>query len=224
MYTYIQWTRDYWKNREPGFLAVAWFGSSPTPLTHLSAIIKLFLFLSLSTVCVAGRAYWRERLGEGGWRVAESYDHEKILVFNKSFNTLWIVGGSQKFFPVKLEITGTLFLKKIKFSSFIWKFRMEQLQCYIWLTASSYMVKYLRISSYIRKPFLKYDFATAPFGISVYTRKIFFSFYQCSPQIWCWCEIWRIENMMRIFACSLGLEVEELLAARGRQPRLLRTE
>jgi hypothetical protein len=31
----------------------------------------------------------------------------------------------------------------------------------IWLTASSYdMVKYLRISSYIRKPFLIYDFAT----------------------------------------------------------------
>ncbi len=26
-----------------------------------------------------------------------------------------------------------------------------------------YMVKYLRISSYIRKPFLIYDFATAPF-------------------------------------------------------------
>jgi hypothetical protein len=30
-------------------------------------------------------------------------------------------------------------------------------------TASSYMDKYLRISSYIRKPFLIYDFATAPF-------------------------------------------------------------
>jgi hypothetical protein len=28
--------------------------------------------------------------------------------------------------------------------------------------ASSYMGKYLRISSYIRKPFLIYDFATAP--------------------------------------------------------------
>jgi ankyrin repeat protein len=30
------------------------------------------------------------------------------------------------------------------------------------LTASSYMVKYLRISSYIRKTFLIYDFATDP--------------------------------------------------------------
>ncbi len=28
--------------------------------------------------------------------------------------------------------------------------------------ASSYMKKYLNISSYIRKPFLIYDFATAP--------------------------------------------------------------
>ncbi len=33
----------------------------------------------------------------------------------------------------------------------------------IWLTASLYMGEYLRISSYIRKPFLIYDFATAPF-------------------------------------------------------------
>jgi hypothetical protein len=30
------------------------------------------------------------------------------------------------------------------------------------ITASSYMGKYLRISSFIRKPFLIYDFATAP--------------------------------------------------------------
>ncbi len=30
-------------------------------------------------------------------------------------------------------------------------------------TASSYLVKYLRISSYIRKSFLIYDFATAEF-------------------------------------------------------------
>jgi hypothetical protein len=33
---------------------------------------------------------------------------------------------------------------------------------YTALTASSYMGKYLHISSYIRKPFLTYDFATAP--------------------------------------------------------------
>jgi hypothetical protein len=29
--------------------------------------------------------------------------------------------------------------------------------------AKSYITKYLRFSSYIRKPFLIYDFATAPF-------------------------------------------------------------
>ncbi len=48
------------------------------------------------------------------------------------------------------------------------------------LTASSYMEKYFRISSCIRKPFLIYDFATAPLKISLYMRKIWFFFYQCS--------------------------------------------
>ncbi len=33
---------------------------------------------------------------------------------------------------------------------------MEQLQSHKWLSASSYMAKYLRISSYIRKPFSSY--------------------------------------------------------------------
>ncbi len=54
---------------------------------------------------------------------------------------------------------------------------MEQFQSHIWLTASSYIGKYLRISSYIRKPFLIYDIATAPFWISLYMRKIWFSFF-----------------------------------------------
>ncbi len=53
---------------------------------------------------------------------------------------------------------------------------MEQLQSHIWLTSSSYMGKYLRISSFSRKPFLIYDFATAPLWISLYMRKIGFSF------------------------------------------------
>jgi hypothetical protein len=38
------------------------------------------------------------------------------------------------------------------------------------------MGKYLRIFSYIRKPFLIYDFATAPLWISLYMRKIWFFF------------------------------------------------
>ncbi len=38
------------------------------------------------------------------------------------------------------------------------------------------MTIYLRISSYIRKRFPIYDFATAPIWISLYMRKILFSF------------------------------------------------
>ncbi len=59
------------------------------------------------------------------------------------------------------------------------KFRWDREQSHIWLTASLYMVKYLRISSYIRKPFLICDFAPDPFLISIYTcmRKFVFSFF-----------------------------------------------
>ncbi len=58
--------------------------------------------------------------------------------------------------------------KKRKFSSYIRNFRREQLQSHtgIWLTVSSNMTKYLRISSYIRKLFLIYEFATDPIWIS----------------------------------------------------------
>ena len=72
--------------------------------------------------------------------------------------------------------SNTLLKKKIKFFSYIRKFRIEQLQL-----ASSYMLQYLRISSYIRKPFLIYDFVTAPFLISLYCiwGKFFYIFYQC---------------------------------------------
>jgi hypothetical protein len=47
--------------------------------------------------------------------------------------------------------------KKIKFSSYIRKFSRDRVQNHVWLTASSFMVKYLHISSYIRKPFLIFD-------------------------------------------------------------------
>ncbi len=82
----------------------------------------------------------------------------------------WAEAGHKK------NLEPTLIKKKIKFSSYIRKFRVEQLQNYIWLTASSYIGKYLPISSYIRKPFLIYDFATAPLWISLYIRKIWFYF------------------------------------------------
>ncbi len=56
------------------------------------------------------------------------------------------------------NVNKTLIKKKIKFSLHIRKFRMEQLQSHIWLTASSF------------------DFATAPLWISLYMREIWFSF------------------------------------------------
>ncbi len=45
---------------------------------------------------------------------------------------------------------------------YVRKFIMEQLQSHIWIRPPHAMGKYLRISSYIRKPFFIYDFATAP--------------------------------------------------------------
>ncbi len=54
---------------------------------------------------------------------------------------------------------------------------MEQLQSHILLTASSYMIKYLRISSNIRKPFLIYDFVTA---FLIYEESLIFFFISVS--------------------------------------------
>ncbi len=51
------------------------------------------------------------------------------------------------------------------------------MQSHIWQTASSYMTKYLCISSYIRKPFLIYDFAPDPIWISLNIRNSFFYFF-----------------------------------------------
>ncbi len=62
------------------------------------------------------------------------------------------------------------------FSSYIRKFRLGQLQSHGWGRAS--------ISSYIRKRFLIYDFVTAPFWISLYMRKIIFSFLSVQSQFW----------------------------------------
>ncbi len=76
----------------------------------------------------------------------------------------------------------TLMKKKIKFSSYIRKFGVEQVQSHIWGRASWYMRKCANISSYMRKPLVIYDFATAPFWISSYIRKIRFSFL--SVQEW----------------------------------------
>ncbi len=50
------------------------------------------------------------------------------------------------------------------------------MQSHIWLTNSSYMITFLCIFSYIRKPLLMYDFAPDPIWISLRMRKILFTF------------------------------------------------
>ncbi len=59
---------------------------------------------------------------------------------------------------------------------YISKFREEQLQSHIWGRASQYMRKWGNISPYVRRPLVIYDFATAPFWISLYMGKFWFSF------------------------------------------------
>ncbi len=78
-------------------------------------------------------------------------------------------------------LTGiTLIRKKIKLSSYIRKFRGIGCKVIYDLRPPHIWWKYLCISSYIRKPFLIYEFAPDPIWISLYMRKIFFSFFQCT--------------------------------------------
>jgi hypothetical protein len=58
----------------------------------------------------------------------------------------------------------TLIKRKITFSSYIKIQKGSGAKSYITngLLQSSYMVKYLHISSYIRKPFRRYDFTPDP--------------------------------------------------------------
>ncbi len=58
---------------------------------------------------------------------------------NGIFGTVYSVKYTEDFYTNK---------KENNFSSYIRKSRRERLQSHIWLTASSYMTKYLRISSY----------------------------------------------------------------------------
>jgi hypothetical protein len=61
----------------------------------------------------------------------------------------------------------TALIKKIKIFLLYKEIQRDRVKSHIWLTASSDMVKYLRISSYIRKPFHIYDFAPDPIWISL---------------------------------------------------------
>ncbi len=66
--------RIEWFNKDQAFLAVP-------PLPWAQQVASLFL-------CVAGRAYWRERYG-GGWGWSRIIRPQESLVLYKSFNTLW---------------------------------------------------------------------------------------------------------------------------------------
>ncbi len=73
-----------------------------------------------------------------------------------------------------------LIKKKIKFSSYIRKFRVEQLQSHIWLTASSYMGKYLRISHVLRCLSLYLPLQLLQSECPYIWGKFDFLFYQCA--------------------------------------------
>ncbi len=100
-----------------------------------------------------------------------------IGLYNKHWQLAWVnycVRFCNKTITELFVSTARTDKKKRKFSSYIRKFRVDQLQSHIWLTASSYMGKYLRISSYIRKPFLIYDCSTMNFPI--YEENLIFFF------------------------------------------------
>ena len=75
---------------------------------------------------------------------------------------------------------------KIKFSPYTRKFKMEQLQSHIWLTASSYMGKYLRISSYtvLESPSSYITLQLLHSEFSYLWGKFSFLFYQCRPWVY----------------------------------------
>jgi hypothetical protein len=76
-------------------------------------------------------------------------------------------------------MTGNTPIKtKIKFSSYIRKFRRERLQNHMWLKGFSNMTKYLPISSHIMKPFLIYMTLQPRLNFLIYKENLLF-FYQC---------------------------------------------
>ncbi len=113
-------------------------------------------------------------------RCANACSFKQCIVF---LVTVW--SSSEFFFFHMWEIaTGyrqqllltTLIKKKIKFSSY-YKEIQSGAVAKSYLTNGRHIYrKYLPISSYIRKPFLIDDCATAPLWISLYMRKIWFSF------------------------------------------------
>ncbi len=100
----------------------------------------------------------------------------------------------------------TLIKKNIKISSYVGKFRVEHLQIHIWLTASSYMGKYLRISSFIRKPLLIYD-TEFPYiwgKLDILFYQCIFSKYPCSVNCPKKMQIWTVSLFCLHYSDSIG--------------------
>ncbi len=88
--------------REPGFLAVGWFVSTPP---RPSFVRKLYLFLSLH-VC---RRSSLDVDGRRGKEVTEEPNHstarKESLALHKSFNTLWSLVSHIRMLMLNLETT-----------------------------------------------------------------------------------------------------------------------
>ncbi len=81
--------REYWMvYRRPGLKAIVWLGSSSTSLPLLSSASCLSFSVFL---CIACRAYWRERGGVGQDKIIR---RRESLVLFKSFNTVLSVCSS----------------------------------------------------------------------------------------------------------------------------------
>ncbi len=99
-------------------------------------------------------------------------------------HTVWLtavrLSRGQHWRPVCHNVTYTDKKENQKFSSYVRKFRMEQLHSHIWLMATSYMRKYLRISSYIiGSPSSYMTLQLLHSEFPYIWGKFYFLFYQC---------------------------------------------
>ncbi len=82
-------SREYWIIcRGPGFLAVVWLGSSPTPFPP-PLVCRLN---RLDTGSLRKRKKFAHGRGERGWARSQIIQHWESLALYKSFNTFWVSG------------------------------------------------------------------------------------------------------------------------------------
>ncbi len=157
-------------------------------------------FYQTDIYCISLERVWRSR--------SISRMIQWILTVKKAS----LSSNTTKLFEFLMNRSSTLIKKKIKFSSYTRKFRWEQFQSNIWLTASSFMEIFVHFLIYIRKPFLIYDFATAPLWIYLYMRKILFSFLSVHFPMCSWSKYtrWRKKQFTSVFnfcpeaCCRMG--------------------